>query len=203
MTLLGLTGGVGMGKSACAQFLRARGIPVSDTDELAREIVEPGQPALTEVQRLFGAEIVGADGRLRRDALARRVFANPEDRKQLEAILHPRIRQLWRAQVESWRTQGFRIGVVAIPLLFETRAEREFDLVICTACSSATQSARLQARGWPAEQIQQRIRAQWPIEEKMAKANFVIWTEPTLEIHAAQLDRILASSQPSPEHPVS
>ena len=67
---------------------------------------------------------------------------------------------------------------------------------------SATQSARLQARGWPPEQIQQRIRAQWPIEEKMAKANFVIWTEPTLEIHAAQLDRILASSQPAAEHPI-
>jgi dephospho-CoA kinase len=191
MRLLGITGGVGMGKSACAQMLRERSIPVIDTDDLAREVVEPGQPALNEVQRLFGPEIIDADGRLRRDVLARRVFADPAARQQLEAVLHPRIRQLWRAQAESWRTQGLPIAAVVIPLLFETKAERELDLVICTTCSSATQSARLQARGWPAEQIEQRIRAQSPIEEKMAKANFVIWTDPTLEIHAAQLDRIL------------
>jgi len=191
MRLLGLTGGVGMGKSACTQFLRGRGIPVCDTDELAREVVEPGQPALAEIQRLFGPEIVDLAGRLRRDVLGRRVFADPEARKQLEAILHPRIRQRWRARVEAWRTQHLPIAVVSIPLLFETKAEAELDLVICTACSSATQLTRLQARDWPAEQIEQRIRAQWPIEDKMAKSSFIIWTEGSLEVHAAQLDRIL------------
>ncbi len=195
MRVVGLTGGVGMGKSACAEFLRARAIPVIDTDDLARQVVEPGQPALAEVQWMFGPEIIGKDGRLLRDVLARRVFADPDARKQLEAILHPRIRQLWRAQIESWRREGRPLAVIAIPLLFETKAEAELDQVICTACSAATQAARLQTRGWPAEQIEQRIRAQLPIEEKIAKANFVIWTEASLEIHAAQLGRILGTLQ--------
>jgi len=180
-----------MGKSACAQLLQARGVPVVDTDDLAREVVDPGQPGLAEVQHLFGPDVIDAEGRLRRDALARRVFADPEARKQLESILHPRIRGLWHAQVESWQTQGHSLAVVAIPLLFETKAETELDSVICVACSAATQLARLQARGWPAEQMDQRIHAQWPIEEKMARSNYVIWTEASLEIHAAQLDRIL------------
>jgi dephospho-CoA kinase len=180
-----------MGKSTCAQLLRARQIPVVDTDDLAREVVEPGQPALAEIKHLFGPEIVNPDGQLRRDVLAQRVFAEPEARKQLEAILHPRIRRLWRAQAESWRNEGRLLAVVAIPLLFETSAETELDAVICTACSRTTQLERLRARGWPAEQIDQRIRAQLPTEEKIAQSNYVIWTEASLEIHAAQLDRIL------------
>jgi dephospho-CoA kinase len=191
MTLLGLTGGVGMGKSACTQFLRERAIPVVDTDDLARAVVEPGQPALTEIQRAFGPEIIGPDGRLRRDLLARRVFADPHSRHQLEAILHPRIRALWQAQVHQWRNEHRPKAAVAIPLLFETSAESEFDAVICVACSRATQMERLKARGWSAEQIHQRIRAQLPTEDKIASSNYVIWTEGSLEIHAAQLDRIL------------
>jgi dephospho-CoA kinase len=191
MKLLGLTGGVGMGKSVCAQLFRARGIPVVDTDDLARELVQPGQLALAEVERVFGPEMVDGAGQLRRDALARRVFADPGSRKQLEAILHPRIRQLWRAQAQSWRTQGRALGVVAIPLLFETSAEAELDAVICVACSAAAQHQRLEARGWPDQHIEQRIQAQWSIEEKVSKSNYVIWTEGSLEIHTAQLDLIL------------
>jgi dephospho-CoA kinase len=182
-----------MGKSACANLLRARGIPVVDTDDLAREVVEPGQPALAEIQGVFGKEIVGSDGRLWREVLARLVFSDPDSRKQLEGILHPRIRQLWRAQAQSWRAEGQPVGVVAIPLLFETAAETELDRVICVACSAGTQLERLRQRGWSDKQIDQRIRAQWPIEQKMSKSNFVIWSEGPLEIHAAQLDRILRS----------
>jgi len=196
-----------MGKSACVHLLQVRGIPVIDTDDLAREVVEPGQPALAEIQRVFGLEITDSEGRLRRDILARHVFADAEARKQLEAVLHPRIRRLWRAQLESWRTQRRLLAVVAIPLLFETQAEAELDAVICVACSKATQFERLRARGWPAKQIEQRIGAQWTAAEKMARSNYVIWTEGALEIHSAQLDRILSclgfpSPQPPPEHPV-
>jgi dephospho-CoA kinase len=146
---------------------------------------------LVEVRRLFGPDIVDNDGRLRRDVLARRVFADAELRKKLEAILHPRIRQLWRAQADGWRSAGHPLAAVAIPLLFETKAEAELDVVICLACTRSTQLQRLQARGWPQEQIAQRLQAQWSVEEKMAKAGYIIWTEASLEIHAAQLDRIL------------
>ena len=191
MKVLGLTGGVGMGKSTCAELMRARSIPVVDTDDLARDVVQPGQTALAEIQKLFGPEMIGSDGHLRRDMLARRVFADPDSRRQLEAILHPRIRELWQAQVEQWRRENRPTSVVAIPLLFETNAEPEFDAVICVACSSPTQLDRLKARSWSPQQIQQRIAAQFPTEQKIARSNYVIWTEGSLEVHAAQLDRIL------------
>jgi dephospho-CoA kinase len=191
MKVIGLTGGIGMGKSACAELMRARGIPLVDTDDLAREVVEPGQPALAEVQRCFGADMLGPDGRLRRDRLARRVFADSASRKQLEDILHPRIRDLWRGQMEVWRAQGHKLAVVVIPLLFETQAQSDLDAVICVACSAATQGERLMARGWSLDQIEARIRAQWPIESKLNLADYVIWTEGRLDLHAAQLDRLL------------
>ena len=191
MKVLGLTGGVGMGKSACAELLRARSLPVIDTDQLARSVVEPGQPALDEVKSAFGPEILGPDGRLRRDELARRVFSDSAARQKLEGILHPRIRRLWRAQVETWRTENHPLAIVVIPLLFETGAERELDTTLCLACSAATQQKRLLARGWSPQQIQQRISAQWPVDKKIAASAFVIWTEGDLALHAAQLDRIL------------
>ena len=193
MKVLGLTGGIGMGKSASAALFRARGIPVVDTDDLARQVVEPGQPALAEVVAAFGPQITGLDGRLRRDELARRVFADSAARQRLEQILHPRIRTLWRAQMETWRAEGRPLAVVVIPLLFETKAEAELDLTICVACSDATQQERLRARGWTPEQIEQRLKAQWPTEQKMARADYLIWTEAGLDVHAAQIDRILGA----------
>ena len=191
MKVFGLTGGVGMGKSASAQLLRSRGVLVVDTDDLARQVVEPGQPALAEVQATFGPEIVGPAGQLRRDELARRVFADPAARKRLEDILHPRIRALWRAQVENWRADGHPLAVVVIPLLFETSAEAELDATICVACTPATQHQRLLARGWSPQEIEQRLRAQWPVGVKMARADYLVWTEASLGVHEAQLERIL------------
>ena len=191
MKVLGLTGGIGMGKSTSAQLLRERGVPVVDTDDLAREIVLPGRPALGEIQKIFGESIVGPDGQLRRDELARIVFTDPEARKKLEAILHPRIRECWRAQIEAWRNERRQLAVVVIPLLYETNAENDFDAVLCAACSAATQRQRLLTRGWAENEIEQRIAAQLPATEKMTRANYVIWTEAGLDTHAAQLDRIL------------
>lgn len=180
-----------MGKSTAAQLLQWRGAMVVDTDELARTVVGPGQPALAETQKTFGSDIIGTDGRLRREELGRIVFTDAAARKRLEGILHPRIRELWRAQAETWRNQGKPLAVVIIPLLFETRAESEFDTVICVACSAATQRQRLLARGWTLEQISQRIAAQLPIEEKMARSNYVVWTEAGMDVLAQQLYRIV------------
>ena len=188
--ILGLTGGIGMGKSTAADRLRQRGVPVVDTDLIARAVVEPGQPALEAIALTFGKEMIGPEGRLRREELARRVFADADARHQLEAIMHPRIRAIWQAQVEAWRgKQGF--GVVVIPLLFETNAAAQFDATICVACSAATQRRRLEARGWSAGQIEQRIQAQWPIDKKISLADYVVWTEGSLEVCAEQLERIV------------
>jgi dephospho-CoA kinase len=153
--------------------------------------VEPGQPALARIESAFGKDIVASDGTLRRAELARRVVTDPAARQRLENILHPRIRELWRAQVQNWQVEARRLAVVVIPLLFETGADKELDASICVACSAATQQQRLQARGWSIDEIQQRLAAQLPIGKKIAASSFVIWTEGDMELHAAQLDRIL------------
>jgi len=187
----GLTGGIGMGKSTAADLLRRRGFPVVDSDVIAREIVEPGQPALAEIRQLFGREILGDDGRLRRDELARRVFADASARRKLEEILHPRIRAVWQSQLQSWRAEGRPAAIALIPLLFETDASRHCDATICAACSAKTQRQRLRKRGWNDEQIDQRIAAQLSIEKKMLLADYVVWTEGPLDVHEAQLARII------------
>jgi dephospho-CoA kinase len=190
MKLYGLTGGVGMGKSTSASLLEKRGVPVIDTDVIAREIVEPGEPALDEIVSTFGRELLDAGGRLCRSALAAIVFSAPERLKQLEAILHPRIRERWMAWAEERRHEGQPAAAVVIPLLFETSAQSHFSAVVCTACSVASQRERLRARGWSEEQIEQRLAAQWPIEKKMAMSNYVVWTEGDLVMHERQIDKL-------------
>ena len=192
MKLCGLTGGVGMGKSTAAGFFLQLGARIVDTDELARELVLPGQPALAEIQREFGNHLVAADGGLKRDELARLVFADTGARKRLEAILHPRIRECWQAQVEGWRQENVPLALVVIPLLFETGAETYFEKIICVACSPTGQHERLLARGWAAQEIHGRIAAQFPSEQKISKSHFVIWTEGSPAVHRQQVERILA-----------
>lgn len=191
MKVFGLTGGVGMGKSTASQWLRDRGTLLVDTDLLARDLVEPGQPALAEIQRAFGDDIVAPDGQLRRDEMARIAFSDPLARRRLEQILHPRILKVWKQQVSQWRSGGSPLAVVVIPLLFETGAEDELDSTICIACSAATQKQRLRERGWTGDEIERRLAAQWPIEKKMARADFVVWSEGSLEVLAEQLERII------------
>ena len=191
MKLFGITGGVGMGKSTAGQLLRQRGLEVADTDILARQLTEPGQPALQEIAQRFGAAVLSADGQLNRAELARVVFADAGARADLEAILHPRIRAAWEAEAQSWRAAGRSAGAVLIPLLFETGAAPRFDAVICVACSEASQWQRLRQRGWTDSQIGQRLAAQWPVERKITNADFVVWTDTNLETHAAQLERVL------------
>jgi dephospho-CoA kinase len=192
MKLLGLTGGIGMGKSMAARFLRERGAQVVDADELAHQLVEPGQPAWAEIQTVFGRNVVPPGGQLRRDQLAQIVFADPAARKKLEAILHPRIQERWLAQIETWRREDRPLAVAVIPLLFETKTESRFDKTVCVACSAAHQRKRLLERGWTPEQMEQRIAAQWPMEQKIARADFVVWTDGSLEAHAQQIERIIA-----------
>lgn len=191
MERIGLTGGMGMGKTTVAAMFQAHGLPVVDTDQLAREVVEPGQPAWREIVEAFGCELLDAEGRLRRTELARRVFADPFARRRLEGITHPRIRERWQAQLASWAREGVARAVVVIPLLYETGSERELDRVVCVACTPATQRARLVARGWSELEIEQRLAAQWPVEEKMARADQVIWTEGKLAATEAQVDLLL------------
>jgi dephospho-CoA kinase len=192
MKVCGLTGGVGMGKSTAAGIFLQHGARVVDTDEIARDLVQPGQPALAEIEKEFGGKIISSAGELKRDELARIIFADHAARKKLEEILHPKIRETWRAQIETWRKENHPLAIVVIPLLYETQAESQFGKIICVACSAANQQQRLLQRGWNLEQIRQRIAAQIPTEQKIARADFVVWTDGDLASHAQQLERILS-----------
>jgi dephospho-CoA kinase len=194
MRVCGLTGGVGMGKSTTTGFLRTRGVHVVDADQLARQLVQFGETALTEIQNQFGKDVITAHGQLCRSELARIVFADSNARQKLEAILHPRIRERWLMQIENWRKENCSLAVVVIPLLFETQAESQFDKIICVGCSAASQQKRLLERGWTTEQIQLRIVAQMPVDQKIARADFVVWTDGDLDSHRRQLDRIFQAA---------
>jgi dephospho-CoA kinase len=191
MKVCGLTGDVGMGKSTAAGFFVQHGVRVVDTDELARQLVKPGRLALAEIQTEFGNEFLRSDGALDRAKLARLVFSDDSARDKLEAILHPRIRENWLAQLESWRQTNAPMAIVVIPLLFETKAESHFEKIICVACSPEAQQERLAARGWSLADIKGRIAAQMPVEQKIARSHFVLWTEGALEVHSRQIGQIL------------
>ncbi len=191
MKLIGITGGIGMGKSTAGELLRQRGFPVIDTDVIARQLVEPGQSALEKIKDAFGACVLDSHGCLRRDELAKIVFADAAAREKLESILHPPIREAWQSEADRCRNENKPLGFVIIPLLFETKAKPLFHAIICVGCSHETQLQRLAERGWSPKQIEQRQQSQWPIEKKMDAADYVIWSDASLDIHSAQLEQIL------------
>lgn len=201
MILFGVTGGIAMGKSTAAESLRELGVAVTDTDALARTVVAPGEPALADVRQVFGAEMLDEQGGLRRERMAQLVFGDPAARRRLEAILHPRIRALWQAEVARWRAAGQAAAAVVIPLLFETSAEADFDATICVACTAAAQRERLAARGWTPQQSALRLQAQWAIERKMALADYVVWAEGGLDALCEQLRRIVEARAGSSGQP--
>ncbi|MFO1370976.1 MAG: dephospho-CoA kinase [Candidatus Competibacteraceae bacterium] len=143
MLVIGLTGGIGSGKTAVSDRFAQYGVPVIDTDLLARELVEPGQPALTEIVAHFGSDCLDDTGRLQRSRLRERVFADPASRQRLEAILHPRIRTAVRARISALATP---YCVVVIPLLAETGMTNLVDRILVVDVPEAEQIRRVMAR---------------------------------------------------------
>jgi len=182
-----------MGKSTSAEVLRGLGVPVVDSDDLAREVVRPGQPALREIEQQFGHDVITSEGALDRQKLAAVVFADAARRTALEAILHPRIREFWEQQLALWKSEGKACGLIVIPLLFEIDAAAEFDRVICVACRAESQRERLLGRGWSMEEVERRISAQWPAEKKLTLSHHVVWTEGEPALHELQLVQIFNS----------
>ena len=191
MLRVGLTGGIGTGKSYVAGRLREAGIPVVDADQLAREVVAPGTPGLAAVAARFGPDVVAPDGSLRRQELAARVFADAEARRALEAIIHPAVRQATDAFFATL-PPATPVAVADIPLLFETGREGDFDAVVVVACPREEQVRRVIARdGVTRDEAEARIAAQWPIERKVAAADHVIWTTGTVAATERQVDALV------------
>jgi dephospho-CoA kinase len=176
-----LTGGIASGKSTVAAWFASWGAYVVDADQVARDIVEPGGAAFERVVEAFGSSIVTPDGKLDRIELGRIVFDNDADRKRLEAILHPVIRDESRRRFEEHAGQEV-LGVYEASLLVETGAHTDFDCLIVAACSPETQLLRLIGRDDMSEpNARKRLAAQFPLEKKIALADHVIDTNGTLE----------------------
>lgn len=191
MVRAALTGGIGTGKSHCLARFAALGVPVIDADRLTREAVAPGSKGLAAVVERFGAAVLLPDGSVDRPALARLVFADAAARADLEAIIHPevyrRIRE-WAANLPK----GTRVAIADVPLLFETGHEHDFDRVVVAACEPAEQIRRVMVRdGLSEADARSRLAAQWPIEEKAARADYVIRTDSTFADTDAQIRTIL------------
>lgn len=190
---IGLTGGIACGKSTVSALLARRGAILIDADLLAREVVEPGAPALAEVVRVFGDGVLQEDGSLNRKELGRFVFGHEARRKELEAILHPPIRRLMRERMEEFqRLHPDKLVVVDVPLLFESRMEDEFQEVLLVYVDPSVQLERLMARdGLTREEAQQRLNAQIPIEWKKEWADVIIDNGGDLEDTEKQVNTYL------------
>jgi dephospho-CoA kinase len=172
--LVGLTGGIGTGKSTVARMIRDLRVPVIDADLLARQVVQPGQPAHAEIVAAW-PEVVDQSGAIDRKKLAERVFADPTGRARLEAITHPRIMERVREQTDAFRQQGFRLAFLEAALLVETGRCRQLDGLVVVIASEEQQVSRVMAReGWSLAQVRARMRAQLPLEEKRRAATEVI-----------------------------
>lgn len=175
MKCIGLTGGIATGKSTVASMLRELGARIVDADQVAREIVEPGQKAWKEIVEAFGKEILRADKTIDREKLRKIVFKDETARKRLETITHPRIRALAQQKMQKLATEGAHVLVYEAALLFENRGHLWLRPVILVACDLATQKKRLRERdGLNDEEIEQHLKAQMPIDEKRRLADYVI-----------------------------
>jgi len=193
---IGLTGGIGSGKSLVAGMLRELGAAVVDADRVAREVMAPGGPAYADVVREFGPEVVGPDGSLDRRALAARIFGDAGARHRLNQLTHPHIRRRMAEEADRLAaTPGVEVIVFDIPLLLETTDGRELGLdgIVVVYADEATRVRRLMARdGLSESDARQRVAAQMPLEGKVARADWVVDNRGTPEETRAAVDRLWA-----------
>ncbi|HTP49686.1 MAG TPA: dephospho-CoA kinase [Anaeromyxobacteraceae bacterium] len=194
MRLVGLTGGIASGKSSFANALRRLGAPVIDADELARRAVLAGTPALEEVRSAFGDGVLGPSGELDRKRMAALVFADPEARRKLEAIVHPAVRRAVAVETARLAALGHALSFYDVPLLFETGLDRAVDLVVVVYAPRETQKRRLVARdGISDAEAEARLAAQMPIEEKARLADVVVENDGDLASLALKAAPLLAA----------
>jgi dephospho-CoA kinase len=187
---IGLTGGIGSGKSTVSALLAARGAVIVDSDRIAREVVASGTAGLARIVETFGEHVLGADGSLDRAALAAVVFADSDARRQLDGIVHPLVRA--RAVELAAAAPPGAVVVNDVPLLVETGQASSYDLVVVVEADPATRVARLVQRGLTAEDARARMAAQASDEERRAVADVVLDNSGTPERLAEQVDRFWA-----------
>src|SRR5205807_2258382 len=191
MLRVGLTGGIATGKTYVLERFRARGVPCLDADALAHGVESAGSEATRAIAARFGDGVLATDGSVDRQKLGPVVFADPSARRDLEAIVHPAVYRAIAAGLRAFELLGgCELAVVDVPLLYETGHEKDFDRVIVTMCPPVMQIARLIERGMPHSEATARLAAQWPTDEKAARADFVIRTDGTLDETDRQIDGV-------------
>lgn len=198
MLILGVTGGIATGKSVVTRMLAGLGAPTVSADALAHALLAPDAPTTRAVLAAFpDAAALLSSAVIDRAALGRLVFADPAARRRLEAITHPAIIAALQSQFDAWRPLSApRAGIGEIPLLFEAGLERLTDKIVVAACTEKMQIARLKARdGLDEGEAKQRLAAQWPLAEKIARADVVINTDGGLDETRRQVADLWESLQ--------
>jgi dephospho-CoA kinase len=191
MLVIGLTGGIGSGKSTVSDALAARGAGVIDTDVIARELTEPGQPALGEIAATFGADLIRSDGRLDRDALRALVFSDADARTRLERILHPLIKDRMLERLDALDAP---YAVLVIPLLFETNQHTLVDRVLVVDVPETVQRERVQRRsGLTHSEVDRIVASQISRAERLSRADDILDNSGDLPALLAQAERIHCS----------
>lgn len=181
--VIGLTGGIGCGKSTVAGFFKSHGFVVIDSDVLAHQALN--EPATLEaLKKRWGQDCIQKNGEADRAWIGQKVFTHSEERSFLESITHPRVVAL-RSQAMHDSTKSY---ILEIPLLFEKGLNSGLDVIICVASSEETQVTRLKSKGLKSEEALQRIKSQMPVSEKVKRANYVIWNDGSLDFLRAEVD---------------
>lgn len=198
---LGVTGGLGSGKSSVARLFGELGAPVIDADQVAREVVAPGTPGLSAVIEAFGRDYLAPDGTLDRRRLGQLVFADPAARRRLEAIIHPEVIRAMRSRAEALERAGSRVVVLEVPLLFEAGLAGEVDKVVVVDAPEEERLARVVTRdGLSPEEARERLAAQLPLAEKVRWADYVIDNAGPWEKTRLQVERLWGEIQSAETH---
>ena len=195
--IVGLTGGMGTGKSTAAALFAERGFRRLDADQLIRDELLPNPEIAQAIRNRLGSAMLAADGRVRRDKVAEKVFADPAALAWLEELLHPRLLARWR---EIFAQADGTAFIVEVPLLHEKGLENWFDFIVCVTADSATQLRRLEQRGVPPELARQRLVKQLPLARKCELADHVLLNDGTPEFLREQVNALadhLLKSQPT------
>lgn len=193
---IGLTGGIASGKSFVSTYLSEKGLPIIDADKIARQVVEPGTPALEQIVNQFGEKILQTDGHLDRKALGSIVFASEEKRNQLNRIVHPAVREKMLHDAAAYKEEGYDTIIFDIPLLVESHLFHLVDQVWVVYVDEQTQLTRLMERDRSTrEEALQRIRAQIPLDQKIQYGDQVIKNSGTKQETAQQIDQLLSGLQ--------
>jgi len=195
MKCIGLTGGIGSGKSLAANWLKKKNIPVIDADQLARDVVEPGSEGLKAVAAHFGQDVLTADGQLDRARLASHVFDDPTARQELESILHPRIFDALQRKLNMLEKQGHDIAVFEAPLLFEAHLDGAMDAIILVWSDKDKRIERLSTRnGYSKAEAEKRIEAQMDTDEQKKKTSFQVENNASMESFYEKLAQVWSAA---------